>query len=151
MEKILKSKKVYDNLPSNFDIYDIPIAVYNLNPSVRSTLFHYKQFVLCLNIDEFLKDPNSIKCCCNKYENSFINNHYGHIITGNLNILINERIRQLMSKGPKQRQTNLICLEEAREEMQTGFEQFIERISNSKGIHKNHLSEWKSHVEKWNN
>ena len=42
MEKILKSKKVYDNLPSNFDIYDIPIAVYNLNPSVRSALFHYK-------------------------------------------------------------------------------------------------------------
>ena len=30
--------------------------------------------------------------------------------------------------------------------MQTGIDQFIERISNDKGIHKNHFSEWKSHV-----
>ena len=27
-----------------------------------------------------------------------------------------------------------------------GIEQFTERISNDKGIHENHLSEWKSHV-----
>ena len=37
--KILKSKEMCDNLPSNFDISDIPIVVYNLNPSIRVTLF----------------------------------------------------------------------------------------------------------------
>ena len=67
------------------------MVVYNLNPFIRSTLFNYKQFALHLNINEFLEDPNSIKCCCNKY-NSFINNHYGHIITKNLNIVNNERL-----------------------------------------------------------
>ena len=72
LPKILRSKEVCDNLPSNFNISDIPIVVYNLNPSVRSTLFNYKQFVLHLNTDEFLKDPNSIKCCCNKYDNFFL-------------------------------------------------------------------------------
>ena len=90
-----------DNLPSNFDISDIPMVFYNLNPSIRSTFFNYNPFVLHLNIDEFLKDPISIKCCCNKYDNSFINNHYGHIITGNLNIVNNERLHQLISKGTK--------------------------------------------------
>ena len=75
LPKILRSKEVCDNLPSNFDISDIPMVVYYLNPSIRSTLVNYKQFVLHLNIDEFLKDPNSIKCRCNKYDNSFINNH----------------------------------------------------------------------------
>ena len=39
-----------------------------------------------------------------------------------------------------------IYFEEAREEIQTGIDQFIERTSNKKGIHKNHFSEWKSHV-----
>ena len=58
-----------DNLPSNFNI---PMVVYNLNPPIRSTMFNYKQFVLHLNTDEFLKDPNSIKCCCNKYDNFFL-------------------------------------------------------------------------------
>ena len=90
-----------DNLPSNFDISDIPMVFYNLNPSIRSTFFNYNPFVLHLNIDEFLEDPISIKCCCNKYDNSFINNHYAHIITGNLNIVNNERFHQLISKGTK--------------------------------------------------
>ena len=131
-----------DNLPSNFNI---PMVVYNLSPPIRSTMFNYKQFVLHLNTDEFLKDPNSIKCCCNKY-NSFINNHYGHIVTGNLNIANNERLRQLISKGPKYREPKQICFEEAREEIQTCINQFNEQISNDKGIHKNHFSEWESHV-----
>ena len=93
-----------DNLPSNFDISDIPMVVYNLNSSIGSTFFNYKQFVLRLNIDEFLKGPNSTKCCCNKYDNSFTNYLYGHITTGNLNIVNNERLHQLKSKCSKYRE-----------------------------------------------
>ena len=59
--QILRSKEMCDNFPSNFDISDIPMVLYNLNS--RSTLFNYKQFTLDLNVAEFLKDPNSIKCC----------------------------------------------------------------------------------------
>ena len=40
LPKILRSKEVSDNLPSNFDVSDIPMVVYNLNPSIRSTLFN---------------------------------------------------------------------------------------------------------------
>ena len=139
LPKILRSKEVWDHLPSNFNISGIPMVFYNLNPSIRSTLFNYKQFVLHLNIDEFLKDPNSIKCCWNKYDKSFTNNHYGHIITGNLNIVNNERLHQLISKGPKYREPKQICFQEAYEEIQTGIHQFIEQISNVKAIHKKHL------------
>ena len=34
LPKILRSKKVCDNLPSYFDISDIPMVVYNLNCSI---------------------------------------------------------------------------------------------------------------------
>ena len=108
LPKVLRSKEVCNNLQSNFDISDIPMVVYYLSPSIRSTFFNYKQFVLHLNIDEFLKDPNLIKCCCNKYDNSFINNHYVHIITGNLDIVNNERLCKLISKGPKHREPKKI-------------------------------------------
>ena len=87
-----------------------------------------------------------IKYCCNKYDNSFINNHCGHIITGNQNVVNNERLRQLISKGPKYQEPKQTCFGEAREEIQTGTDQFIERISNDQGIHENHFLEWKSHV-----
>ena len=36
--------------------------------------------------------------------------------------------------------------EEACEEIQTDIDQFIKRISNDNGNHKNHCSEWKIHV-----
>lgn len=55
LNKILISKEVCINLPSTFGISEIPIAVYNLNFSIRTTLFNYKQFVLHFKIDEFLK------------------------------------------------------------------------------------------------
>ena len=128
------------NLPSNLDISDILMVVYHLNPSIRLTLFKYKQFVFYLNIDGFLKDPNPIKFCCSKYDNSFMNNHCSHIITENLNIVNNERLCQLISKDPKYQEPKQICFEEACEEIQTGIDQFIEKMSNDKGIYKNHFS-----------
>ena len=53
---------------------------------------------------------------------------------------------QLISKGPKYQEPKQICFEEACKEIQTGIDQFVEKISNDKDIHKNHFSEWKSHV-----
>ena len=68
------------------------------------------------------KGPNSINYCCNKYNNSFINNHHGHIMTGNLNIVNNERLCQLISKDPQYEEPKQSFFEEAREEIQTGTE-----------------------------
>ena len=104
LPKNLRSKEVCNNLKSNVDISDITMVVYNLNPSIRSAFFNYKQFVPHFNIDEFLKDLNSVKCCCDKFNNSFINSHYSHIITGGLSIVNNERICHLICKGPKYRE-----------------------------------------------
>ena len=89
------------------------------------------------------KDPTSIKCCCNKYDNSVINNHFSHIITGNLNIANNQSLRQLISKGPKYQEPKQICFKEARKEIQTSTDQFMEKISSDKGIHKNHFQNGK--------
>ena len=69
-----------------------------------------------------------IKYCWNKYDNSFISNDYGHIIEGNQNVVNNERLRQLISECLKYQEPKQICFEEAREEIQTGTDQFIERI-----------------------
>ena len=41
----------------------------------------------------------------------------------------------------KYQEPKQICFEEAREEIQTGIDQFIEKISNDKSIHKKHVSE----------
>ena len=62
-------------------------------PFLMANSFHF------YFIDEFLKDQTSIKYYYNKYNNSFINNHYQHVIIGHFNIANNERFCQLISKG----------------------------------------------------
>ena len=84
-----------------------------------------------------LKDSNSIKCCCNRCNISFLNNHYGHITTGGLNIADNEKLRQLISKHPKYPELKQINFKAACEEIQTDTDQFIKRILNDKDINKN--------------
>ena len=49
--EVLRSKEVCNNLPSDFNISDIPMLVYNLNSSIKSTLFNCKHFVIYLNIN----------------------------------------------------------------------------------------------------
>lgn len=46
------------------------MTVYNINPFIRSTVSDCKQFAVHLRIDDFLKEPASIKGCSNKYKNS---------------------------------------------------------------------------------
>ena len=58
----------------------------------------------------------------------------------------NERLLQLISKGLKYREPKQTYFEEAYEDIQTGINQFIEKISNDKAIHKQHYSKWKSHT-----
>ena len=99
-----------------------------------------------LNIDEYLKDPNSIKCCCNRCNKSFLNNYYGHKTTGGFNITDNEKFRQHISKLRKYPEPKQINFQEAREEIQTGIDQFIKRILNDKDINESRFLEWKGHA-----
>ena len=56
-------------------------------------------------------------------------------------------IRGFVNSYPKtQNIEKQICFEWACERIQAGIDQFIERISNGKTIHKNHFPEWKCHV-----
>ena len=125
---------------------DVLLVGNNLNPQIRSILFNYKQYVVRLNIDEFFKNPHSIKRWCKKYNNFFINNHKSHIIKGNLNNVCNERFSRFPSKTPKHWEPKQINFEESLEEMQISISEFTERISNDKGIHKSYFSEWKTNI-----
>ena len=73
---------------------------------------------------------------CNKYSNFFINNHYGHIITGHL-IINYEKLCQSMLKEQKYREPKHIKFEEACKDIQTSIDQFTKRISIDKVIHNN--------------
>lgn len=68
--------------------YDIPFG---------RRIFNYNYF--SKNINKFREN---IQCFCNKTEFSdFVNNDYGHILTGNTNIVDNSILKNLLNKGSK--------------------------------------------------
>ena len=122
------------------------MVVYSLNKPIRSKIFNYHQFVRDLDLTRFTEDNNSTHCYCKEFDSSFTNPHHGHIITGDLGIVNNTKLRKLLSKGPKHREPVQVDWKEAREQIITGLDQYIDQLSLDKGLDKVCFVEWKNTV-----
>ena len=146
LSKLLRSPQSISALPPQIDKTDVPMIIYTLNQPIRSKIYNYNTFIKSLNLNEFLNDDNYIKCYCNDFDDSFVNIDYGHVITGDLNIVHNEKLRNVLSKGPKYREPVEIDWNQARDEIKSGINDYLETISSDKGFDKSYFSEWLSTV-----
>ena len=104
LPSILRQPEIINNCPFNINEKDIPMVVYSLSQPVRSKIFNYHTFVNNLNLNEFVNNKDTIRCCCHEFDQSFTNDHHGHIVTGDLRIVKNNKLRKIISKGPKFRE-----------------------------------------------
>ena len=74
----------------------IPIVSYSYTKSIGRNIFTYKEALQDINIEEYLKNP--LTCDCS--HSPFQYNPSGHVITGDLNIIL----RKVISHGPKFRE-----------------------------------------------
>ena len=106
LSSILQHREVLESVPSIAKSFKIPTVVYILDPPTGSKILNFNKFVSSLDVDSFLQDPTSIPCSC---ENSaFVDSHHGHVISGDLRIIKNNRLRKLFAKGPKYRERKLV-------------------------------------------
>ena len=91
-------------MPSLIEKSDIPMIIYSLNQSIRSKIFNYNTFVKSLDLNNFVNDNDTVKCACKEFDSAFVNSDFGHIVTGDLNIVENGKLRNILSKGPKYRE-----------------------------------------------
>ena len=107
LPQIIRSKEAKDSMPSILNDDDIPMVIYSLSQPIRSRILNYKKFVSELDLDGFNENKDSIKCHCSQYD-KFLNNDRKHILTGNLQIIKNNKLRKLFSKGQGRRHQILI-------------------------------------------
>ena len=92
-------------MPPVMEEKDIPMVVYSLSQPIRSQILNYKKFVKKeLDLEKFSQDPKSITCICKNYSRKFFNEDRGHVLTGNLQIIQNNKLRKIFTKGPKFRE-----------------------------------------------
>ena len=76
----------------------------------------------------------------------FVYQPAGHIVTGNLKIISDSRIRKIVSKGPKYRFPSYINFDKCREEIASALNGFGNRWCKREGVEDNALKEWKRSI-----
>ena len=141
MNRILKDKEIVNTLPSNLRS-DSPTVVYQLTDTIRSKLFNYKDFVQSIDVDAFLADSSILPCDCE--HSPFVNDHHGHVLSGDLNIIPDPKLRSLLAKGPKYPEPLPFSCDRSKEEILVGLDACIDSWSCKVGVDKTAFLDWRN-------
>ena len=142
LPKILHNKEVEEKMPIEEEV--VPSVIYRYTPTIRAKIFNYRKTTENLNIQEWLSCNHSCEC----QGSPFKDQHHGHIITGDLTIIQNGKLRKLISRGPNFRERNPINFSIQKKEVEKGLKKYIEMWSSKKNKSENYWDEWKNEVMK---
>ena len=97
---LLQSTSVTDKIPVYFRDKEPPIVSYEYTSTVASKLFNFSPALSNLNVSEYFSNPQTFQC----NESKFCYEPHGHVITGDLRVIENAQLRELVAKGPKYRE-----------------------------------------------
>ena len=104
INNILHHKDVIKSIPAYFKHQCAPKISYSYTRPIASKIFNYKQSLQDWRFTNH--DVHTPSCSCSSSQ--FLYSPAGHIITGDLNIIQNQQLRDLISKGPKYREPRVI-------------------------------------------
>ena len=91
----------------------------------------------------YLSNPQH--CQCNK--SKFCYEPHGHVITGNLMVIENVKLRELVAKGPKYREPNKINWQSLETMVSNSIDLYAEQWSKREQVDFKYLSEWKDQIK----
>ena len=97
---ILNQKSVQSIILPYFQNKESPCISYSYTHSVASKIFNYKRSLQQIDFNSLSQNP--IPCTCPGSE--FLYAPCGHVVTGYLSIVQNDKLRALLRKGPKCRE-----------------------------------------------
>ena len=104
LTSILHNKLVRSKVPIYFQEQDPPLVSYKYTNNISRSVFNYNQTLRNLNLDDYHNASSSCDC----ESSTFRYEPHGHVITGDLRIVRNRKLRRLLEKGPKYREQNVI-------------------------------------------
>lgn len=112
------------------------MVTYKLQKTIRFKLFNHKNLVESFNNNFLNQNERNLSCHC---ENSiYIDPEHGPILTRDLQIARNNKLRGLITEGPKYGEPSTICQDKAKLSIIDGL--------NELDINKLQFSKWKNVV-----
>jgi len=140
ISKIINDPIVIAKLPLDFNKTDNPTVVYKLSNGIRHKIFNYKTFISELDVDAFLVDNSILPCSC--LNSHYQDDHHGHVITGDLRIVKDNKLRKLLSKGPKYREPTTLNFDKSKEVIINGIKECVTKLSAKYVIDVNKFDDW---------
>lgn len=142
--KILSDVSLKEHLGPLVKNFPRPMVTYSLHQPIASKIFNFKKFVSEFNVADFLNNPECVPCHCEGSE--FVDDHHKHIVTGDLRLVRNNKLRELLVKGPKFRDKRPLDLAKAKSCILTGLKNCVQKWCNDNGVAVEAMYEWFSAV-----
>jgi hypothetical protein len=138
LSNILRHKKVQTRIPEYFKSKSTPRISYTYTPTIASKPFNYKQNLQFLDIYQLsLNRPT-----CSSFSSPFNCSPAGHIITGEVDIVENEDLKSLISKGPQSREPRSFNWRQNSVSIMHAVEDFAKLWAKRENEELDTLSEW---------
>ena len=120
------------------------MVTHTLGQTIRSKIFNYKSFVKDLDTVNIINNLDSLPCSCqnSKYKDQ----HHGHIITGDLGIVENNKLRKILTYEPKYREPIKIDWTKCIYSIKETLNESISKLSNKHTLPRNTFNQWKETV-----
>ncbi len=148
LPKILHSKVFRDLIPSGCKFKEPPIVTYKYLKTIGQSIFNYRQTLSNITIEEIL-NPQPCTCKSEKSYASYVYEHTGHVITGNLDIIDNIPLRNLMKKGANFREQQPISFKNTFKSLCNDLDNFIKKWSKKEKIPEIHFENWSNELLKY--
>ena len=132
LPKILNSRSVRDTIPDFLDA-SLPYA-----RTISGKFFNQKRVV------DFAVGTRDIQCNCGSSD--FCYGPVGHVVTGDLSIIRDMKLRQLIAKGPSYREQNNVNWNWNAKICEEAVSKYEVRWSKKEGVDQRVLNEWENKV-----
>jgi hypothetical protein len=136
-------RKHLNSIPSDFQFKDPPTVLYSRSSNIGSTIFNYKDVVDSVITDDW-KEDNSNVCKCS--ESAFCDPHYGHVVTGNLKVIENRQLRELMCSGPGYREAQKVRWPAFLDDLKHSLKNCVSKWAQREKVDDQVLMEWYNKV-----
>ena len=149
MSKILRSAEVVSLLPEALhnDEELHPTPTMKLDPPIRNKILNYRETVSLLKvfIDEDVSFVENLPPCdCENSE--FCDPHHKHVVSGDLRIINDQKLRKLFSKGPNYREAKTVNYHKCKQSIEFSLISSIEQMASKYNLEVQNFFSWKDKI-----